>query len=148
MLNMTPFTRGIPGQKVWGSDILSSLLSPICILHGLVQITYNMDVFCVLLLLILMTGRIHRNTWSSIQNSASSLKASPVFLLSNDTGRYTGFENPSCFVRWEMGDVEGSMENTVRIPAKTAERAKQQQMPIQCIFWHPSSSSRERGNHH
>jgi len=38
-----------------------------------------------------------------------------------------------------MGGVEDSIENTVRIPARTAERAKQQ-MPIHCIF--PSSKER------
>lgn len=39
-----------PGQTVQGSDLLSSLLFPICISHGLGQIAHSTDIFCVLLL--------------------------------------------------------------------------------------------------
>lgn len=60
-----------------------------------------------------------------IQNAASPLKISPFFMFSNDTRHYTGFESPSCFVKTEMGEVEGRIENTeTETEAETAEGAK------------------------
>lgn len=63
MLNMTPSMCGIPKRTqrlLLGSNTLSSLLFPICLLCGLMQAAHNTDTFCVLLLLILVTGSMHK----------------------------------------------------------------------------------------
>lgn len=68
-----------PIREFWALTFSPLFLFPTGIWHGLVQLTHNMDIFCVLQLLSLMTDSTHKNIWLIIKNVASSLKTFQLF---------------------------------------------------------------------